>query len=71
MSLRDVPIPFELILELKQIYPQHCIRPGEDYEEHLRYAGAAELVARLEDVYNVSYAPRDSKGIKPNLEMEF
>jgi hypothetical protein len=52
MSLNDVILSPDLIKTLVELYPQRCIREGEPYEEHLRYAGAAGLVERLRQIYN-------------------
>ena len=52
MSLQDTAIPTALLDELERIYPQRCICEGETYEEHLRYAGAAGLVAKLRQIHD-------------------
>lgn len=37
----------EIVEHLEGLFPPRCLAPGEPVEDHLRYAGAAELVATM------------------------
>lgn len=46
------------IAKLKVLYPQRCIRKGEDQQDFLWYSAKAELVSELEVVHDRAFAER-------------
>lgn len=50
MSVQSFPThATDLVKDLDKRYPERCIDKGESFEDHLRYAGARDVIRWLND----------------------
>lgn len=54
-------VPEELVAHLERLFPPRCLLHNEKVEDHLRYAGVADLVLDLRWHYERQQAPSEDE----------
>lgn len=69
----EVKLPLldrDSIEALEALFPPRCLRPNEMVEDHLRYAGAVELIGSLRARFDAHHKADDEEddGEEPDLQ---
>lgn len=64
MKFLPTTIP-DLLDQLEEQYPPRCLKPGEEVEAHIRYAGKVELIEHLRDLLNAT----EKKAMAANMKL--